>query len=154
MEMCDKSLKEFFHDIRKFFSRDNPNQFQPMSEIEYLISSLIYLRIIFCVNHLHCSKPPIIHRDIKPSNILMKFHTQSGNRPPLRPSFRLCDFGLAKFHGDREEKFSFNKSASMSHTRVMGTTNYCAPEVDSSRYSTKADIYSLGVTGKEIFGHK
>jgi serine/threonine protein kinase len=55
---------------------------------------------------------------------------------------KLADFGLATVHKDEGE----------SHTKEMGTMKYVAPEVMiSSKYDTRADIYSLGLIVRELF---
>lgn len=71
-----------------------------------------------------CSRFSIVHRDIKPQNI---FVSDLGD-------YKLGDFGIAK-----------TMERTMTGTMV-GTYNYMAPEVFSSRpYGSAADIYSLGL---------
>lgn len=71
-----------------------------------------------------CSRFSIVHRDIKPQNI---FVSDLGD-------YKLGDFGIAK-----------TMERTMTGTMV-GTYNYMAPEVFSSRpYGSTADIYSLGL---------
>ncbi len=83
------------------------------------------------VTRLHI---PIIHRDLKPENILIS--------DPINGRFlKLCDFGLAKRH------------EVSNHTRMVGTVDYMAPEViNSNKYNTKSDVYSLALIVTEIFG--
>ena len=145
MESCDCSLRDIIDDWPKLFPKSDNHS---MLVIEYLISSLIFVRTVHNVNCLHQNKPPIIHRDLKPGNILIKSKTKIGNKAWLRASLRLCDFGLAKFDADE-----CDDDTSASHTRGQGTQKYIAPEVESGHYTIKADIYSLGVIGKELFGY-
>lgn len=71
-----------------------------------------------------CSRFSIVHRDIKPQNI---FVSGLGD-------YKLGDFGIAK-----------TMERTMNGT-MIGTYNYMAPEVFSSRpYGSAADIYSLGL---------
>lgn len=79
----------------------------------------------------------IIHRDLKPDNIFID--------DALDP--RIGDFGLATSGQSMPAV-----TASQSHdqgpdfTRDIGTTYYVAPEVStSSQYTTKVDMYSLGI---------
>ena len=153
MESCDQSLKDIIHDWPQLFPKSEK---QSMLVLEYLMLTLFYVRILHNVNRLHSRKPPIIHRDLKPGNILIKYKTKIGNKASLRVSLRLCDFGLAKFnefHHDADFNHSYHASMG-SHTRIKGSPNYIAPEVDSGHYSSKTDIFSLGVIGKELFGYK
>ncbi len=66
-----------------------------------------------------------IHRDIKPENIMYSSDTNS---------FKLGDFGIM-----REVTGSLVYSC-------PGSPPYKAPEVDTSRYDHRVDIYSLGIT--------
>jgi calcium-dependent protein kinase len=71
----------------------------------------------------HCHAQGIIHRDIKPENIMISNEN----------TVRLIDFGLSK------------ASKKKNLTTIAGTPYYMAPEVLQGNYSTKADIWSLGV---------
>ena len=77
-----------------------------------------------CMMYLHLEN--IIHRDLKPENILLDVDL----------GVRLCDFGLARPHGDGEE---------LSMTLNIGTPLYEAPETYGHRYGPKADVFSYGV---------
>ena len=82
------------------------------------------------------NKRTIMHRDIKPANILI----QDGRAV-------LGDYGFAKFIMEA------NEESQAKHTR-LGTPNYSAIQVlKGDKYSSKCDIWSLGVVLYEtIFG--
>ena len=130
MEFCSNNLKNILQNRRKVFPR---NDSQPMNRIEYYICCQIFIELLEAVDYLHQYKPQIMHRDLKPANILFDEKGMNGI------FFKLCDFGLAKF----------NEGGS--HTRMVGTMKYMAPEVrDENHYNTKSDVYSLGRIGYEL----
>ena len=72
---------------------------------------------------------------------------------------KIVDFGLATLLAFMKASRSNNGHSNPLHTFDRGTIEYMAPEVDEvvfpndctkARYSTKADIYSLGVIFGEI----
>lgn len=76
----------------------------------------------------------IIHRDIKPSNIILT----------ARGDIKLIDFGSS-----RELK-----NSSMD-TTILGTPGYAPPEqFGFSSTDVRSDIYSLGITLRELAGNK
>ena len=71
----------------------------------------------------------ILHNDLKPDNLYLLYDG----------SIRIVDFGTATHISSKEEK------------HILGTVNYLAPEVISSRkYSISSDIYSLGIIFYEL----
>ncbi|XP_054157980.1 uncharacterized protein LOC128956301 [Oppia nitens] len=126
-----------------------------LSLVMNYISVRAFKEIVIGVNYLHTRRPPILHRDLKPKNILIvDDYPNSGRRLVLK----LCDFDLATDH----------KSSLSGHTSQVGTDDYRAPEVigidkgglgvriggggvDRIIYNTKADIYSLGLVGSNLF---
>ena len=131
MEFCSNNLKKILQNRRKVFVRNNC---QPMNRIEYFICGQIFIELLEAVNYLHQYKPQIMHRDLKPANILFDEKGINGI------FFKLCDFGLAKFHNDQ------------SHTRMVGTMKYISREIRfGTHYGTKSDIYSLGIIGFDLF---
>jgi len=66
-----------------------------------------------------------IHRDIKPENIMYSSQTKA---------FKLGDFGIMR-----------EVTGSLVYSRP-GSPPYKAPEVETSRYDHRVDIYSLGLT--------
>jgi len=81
------------------------------------------------LNYLHTLDNPIIHRDIKCENIFINSFTNE---------IRIGDLGLA-----------CTLNASHAHS-FIGTQEFMAPEIYEKDYSTKADIYSFGMTLLEI----
>ncbi|WVZ79752.1 hypothetical protein U9M48_027295 [Paspalum notatum var. saurae] len=82
------------------------------------------------VDYLHTKcETKIIHRDLKPQNILL-----DDNMVP-----KITDFGLSRlFHEGQNEGYS---------VETRGTQFYIAPElVCTNTFTTKTDIYALGVT--------
>ncbi len=136
MELCDKTLD----DVIKEYKNDSIlKTAEALTTIGYYIASRIFIQILQGVNYLHTQRlhiEPIIHRDLNPMNILLKKHSRKGF------CVKIADFGLIDIH----------HSPGQSHTNDKGKVKFIAPEVSSGRkYDTKADIYSLGVTFKELF---
>jgi serine/threonine-protein kinase len=98
-------------------------------KIQYLIQ--------ICRGLSYAHRNGIVHRDIKPANIIID---QENNA-------RILDFGIASFYTD-------DRFIQKSHTQVLGTERYMAPEVkaSSANASILSDIYSLGVLMFEVFG--
>lgn len=93
----------------------------------------IALQICDALAILH--KNGIIHRDIKPSNIILK---KDGK-------IKLIDFGASRNISHRNEH----------DTRILGTPGYAPPEqYGFSTTDYRSDIYSLGITLKELLGKK
>jgi serine/threonine protein kinase len=130
MEFCCQTLNEV---IKYSLNEMIENNSQNMKTLCYFICCELFTEIIECVHYLHGRN--IIHRDLKPENILI---TDGINGRFVK----LADFGLSVNH-------EFNDQ---SHTQLLGTLKYMAPEVMVSRkYNMKADIYSMGVIIEELF---
>ena len=133
MEYCFDDLRNILT-IKPIVFERNENQL--MNSIEYYISCEIFRQITEALNYLHSLKPEaLLHRDLKPQNILIGVCKN-------KRICKLADFGLSKFI----------KDCSASHTKFIGTPGYSAPEITiGQRYDIKADIYSLGIIGLQIF---
>jgi serine/threonine protein kinase len=131
MELCYDTLEGVLKQKQNEFQR---KELELLNEIEYFISSELFIELLECVNYLHKQKPSIIHRDLKPSNILI---SDGKNRRFVK----LGDLGLATDHFDEQ-----------THSEAVGTTKFIAPEVFNGRkYDTKADIYSLSCIAQCLF---
>jgi len=76
----------------------------------------------------HCAKHNILHRDIKPENVMFKANTKSAE-------LRLIDFGCAIMDEEKEQE----------HETFAGTPFYISPEMFQKKYTTKTDVFSVGV---------
>ena len=137
MELCFDNLKNIIEEKSKCFERQSS---EAMNSIEFYISCQLFKELLECVQYIHGLKPPIIHRDLKPENILLNYMPTNGQ------FLKLCDFGLAKEH----------EYSQMSHTVGEGILYYMAPEVKTpssktSKYTTKADVFSLGRIAEKLF---
>lgn len=91
------------------------------------------IRVLFqitkAVNYIHGKG--IVHRDIKSGNVLLKAGLQ----------IKLADFGFADFLKPRNQPEKFN----------VGSPVYMSPEAYMySQYSTKSDVWSLGMIFYEM----
>jgi hypothetical protein len=133
MELCDKTLDDV---INEFKNDSKLKTIESLTTIGYYIASRIFIQILEGVNHLHEQNPPLIHRDLKPANILLKKSEAKGF------CIKIADFGLIAIHYFPERL----------HTLDKGTTKYMAREViESKKYDTKSDVYSLGIIFQNLF---
>ncbi|XP_078493643.1 uncharacterized protein LOC144749266 [Ciona intestinalis] len=92
-----------------------------------MVEKIAY-QLLCALNYLHTKK--VLHRDLKPANVLLK----GGD-------VKLTDFGVSKKLDVREY---------LTKT-LAGTILYVAPEIlEEKPYSTKCDLWSLGVVFYEI----
>ena len=95
------------------------------SQICENIARKIFIQLALALDYLH-NVVHVVHRDIKPQNVLLDKNN----------NIHLADFGLSKTFQDGKPLF----------TTFCGTVHYIAPELLYSKtYSSKADIWSLGV---------
>jgi serine/threonine-protein kinase ULK/ATG1 len=87
---------------------------------------IIVKQLIRGYKYLH--EHSVIHRDLKPANILIKDET-----------YKIADFGFAKYYQEGAELDQIHQS-------LVGSPMYMCPEIlNGSTYSTKSDVWSMGV---------
>ena len=87
------------------------------------ITNKIIIIIGICLGMRYLHSLNISHRDLKPGNVLL-----DENFYP-----RICDFGQSKY-------------AAQSMSTFVGTPAFQAPEIGSSKFDRKADIFSFAMT--------
>lgn len=112
-------------DLRKFLDT-NGSLSEPVAR-KFLCQLAVGLK------YLH--ERGIIHRDLKPHNLLLTDRNSSAE-------LKIADFGFARFATDMMESF-------------LGSPLYMAPEmIRRERYSTKTDLWSVGVIFYEMLTGK
>jgi serine/threonine protein kinase len=114
--------------------------------------------VLKALAYLHSSSPPIAHRDIKPENVLLDAKDRGA----------LADFGFACFidayrerhpppkrkPGHRSRDSSTSQSCP-SHSGLIGTVTYIAPEVIKGAYPHQsADLWATGVMFLEMYDNE
>jgi len=82
----------------------------------------------------YCASKGIIHRDIKPENIMFKTNKASSD-------IRLIDFGSSSNDDEGVAVVS-----DLEHVTFAGSAFYSAPEMFQHLYTSKIDVWSVGVT--------
>jgi serine/threonine protein kinase len=88
-----------------------------------------FRQVLEAMSHMHARG--MVHCDLKPENILYEDDTDN--------QIKIADFGFAQFIPGGQE-------GGQQLTRQLGTLSYTSPEILlNSGYTTKADMWSLGV---------
>lgn len=117
--------------------RDWMIHFRHSHDVRLREGKVLFKQICRAVSHVH--KQGVVHCDIKPENFLLV----SSDR------LKLCDFGLAQFFGSSTSRLQIPQLPFGG-----GTPQYMAPELRNGylhRADPRADIFSLGVLGFELF---
>jgi serine/threonine protein kinase len=105
------------------------------TEINMDLNLSVFMQLVDALCHIH--RQGIIHRDVKPDNIFMEGH-----------QIHLGDFGLAK--NVSGHLIPIHQPESPEVSTDYGTFFYCPPE-SNLFYTTKSDIYALGIILFELF---
>lgn len=100
----------------------------------------LFRQILEGLAHIHGLS--IVHRDLKPENIFISSSFDGVD------NVKIGDFGLATSGQFSVDRGHSNTLEADDMTRSIGTAYYSAPEVRSAvngLYSTKVDMYSLGI---------
>lgn len=124
---------EYFEDERRFYIVQSLAQggelfdeMQKRGKFNERDSAVILKQILSCLNYIH--DMGVVHRDIKPENILLEDSKRFDQ-------IKVIDWGTAK---------NFSIKDPILHEKV-GTPYYIAPEVLKENYTSKCDIWSVGV---------
>ncbi|MBX3189137.1 MAG: serine/threonine protein kinase [Labilithrix sp.] len=86
----------------------------------------------------------IIHRDLKPENIMV--HATVDDEGRTTEVVKVCDFGVAKMTGSRQEAAEQGQEMLTSHGIVVGTPEYMSPEQGrGQKLDGRSDLYAVGV---------
>ncbi|KAM0561886.1 hypothetical protein ACHAPJ_003057 [Fusarium lateritium] len=100
----------------------------------------LFRQVLEGLAHIHGLS--IVHRDLKPENIFISSGSDEID------NVKIGDFGLATSGQFSVDKAAANTLETDDMTRSIGTAYYSAPEIKSTVngiYSTKVDMYSLGI---------
>jgi len=135
-------------------------EYLPMGSLTSVFKSLepgtdfpMSRKLSFCIDaaagmkYLHSLDPPHVHRDLKPQNLLVTSNWR----------VKIADFGTAKLLGSATSaentsvKENYNNPLLSTHTTMIGTTSYMAPELMTKEtiiYGTEVDVYRFVRTNK------
>ncbi|XP_046843066.1 eukaryotic translation initiation factor 2-alpha kinase 1-like [Xenia sp. Carnegie-2017] len=159
MELCDITLRHWLQERNSQLSNNEGGLVNKKENMK------IFKQIVTGVKYIHSQG--LIHRDIKPNNIFLNRTKRYDD------SYDYCvkigDFGLARPDMFGEHSFATTEltsfiepisplfpgdtpPSSSSQTKGVGTCTYASPEQLHNRdYSSKVDIYSLGIVLFEFF---
>jgi hypothetical protein len=132
-ELFDENLIKFMKDLHKYPILKSSYS---LTSLGYYLASNVFIDILNGVYYLHQLIPSLIHKNLKPENILL--------RRSKGFSVKLSDFDSMIFKEFCEK--------SKSHSTDLKNRKYIAPEIaDKEEYSTKSDVFSLGIILQELF---
>ncbi|ELP87029.1 serine-threonine protein kinase, putative [Entamoeba invadens IP1] len=127
-------VMEFCAHFSLFDVMNDPNQ-----QIDFSTALNFCEQMCTGLDILHENMPSILHRDFKSLNVLVT----------AKYVLKISDFGMSRFDTPENQETDLKE--------ISGTIPYCCPEIVPSEhsqggvYTTKSDIYSLGIVFWEIF---
>lgn len=112
------------------------------------VASQVLSALVF----LHESSPCMIHHDIKPPNILIAGPNWSRDPTGLTPKCFIGDFGTCQMRKQMTGLASHLSNGTTGEPELLGTPEYCGPEVFDGNSGPRTDVYALGVSLFEILG--
>lgn len=110
-------------------------------------SMRLFKQLMYGLEHLHSKG--YVHRDVKPANLLIV--------PKVgRNALKIGDFGCCKKLTDMQnctiaDSALEGASPEVQHTQGCGTFFYMPPELHTTNYDEKVDIFSAGIVLFELF---
>eukprot|EP01059_Diplonema_ambulator_P002354 TRINITY_DN12011_c0_g1_i1.p1 TRINITY_DN12011_c0_g1~~TRINITY_DN12011_c0_g1_i1.p1 ORF type:complete len:336 (+),score=90.27 TRINITY_DN12011_c0_g1_i1:44-1051(+) len=104
---------------------DLANHVRSSGELDEAFILKVALQVLDALIHMSVQNPPFLHMDIKPENILC-FHGAT--------LFKVTDFDASR--SQNQEGLESGQDT---------TEEYRAPEISEMQFSSKCDVYSLGV---------
>ncbi|GMT26253.1 hypothetical protein PFISCL1PPCAC_17550, partial [Pristionchus fissidentatus] len=120
MKLCKGSLEDWLRD-----NQEHPRDPQRID--------MIFKQIVEAIAYIHDTG--VFHRDLKPSNILFDDNDR----------IRVCDLGIAS-----EFEILEGQEITATRTANIGTPLYSSPEQRYWRYSSKVDVFALGLILVEL----
>ena len=107
-------------------------------------------QVVAALIYMHNTQK-VIHHDIKPPNILVTGQKWSRDPTGQTPVVVLGDFGTCQLRSHASGLAPHvSTSGSGSTIPLLGTPEYCAPEVFEGNSDPRTDVYALGVTLFEL----
>jgi alpha-tubulin suppressor-like RCC1 family protein len=142
MELCDITLEEIIQEMK-----NDSNLFNNgiLTHLGYYTTCYIFVEILKGVNYLHTREPKILHMDLHPGNILLK-RDFIKRKLELKIEVKLADFGFAKIclFAQKSQTITSKKISNHSQCKSLNV-------LSNGIYSTRDDIYSLGIIMRELF---
>ncbi|KAI0223504.1 Eukaryotic translation initiation factor 2-alpha kinase 1 [Lamellibrachia satsuma] len=144
MELCKTTLSDWLQDR----NRQTTSGEDVYSLVKENNTRRIMRQVLDGVKYIHDKN--IIHRDLKPENIFL----MTGDGEDIQ--VKIGDFGLSRFDTLNMPNAGHQETTTGGgdcYTNDVGTRSYAAPEQleESSNYSTKADMFSVGLIMFEMY---
>lgn len=142
LKVLETPRRRFLYNISEYVEGQSLRQWIDDHKQTHINTAREYLTQV-CEGLRAFHRLEMVHLDLKPENILID----------KQGELKIIDFGSTRVAGTREISSSFDDDS------VQGTLDYTAPECITGSYSSRSDIFSIGViayellTGKLPYGH-